>query len=90
MLTQQQIFLGIVWVAGLVPLDAVTATQVIYSASSVAEKKLGPVQTSPCKIYRSMILLKQFRRGFQQGYFGDFRSDYLDEYKAICQTVLSC
>jgi hypothetical protein len=50
MLTQVNILFGIVCVAGLASLDAETATQVIYSDSSVAEKIVGLVQ-SPCKIY---------------------------------------
>jgi hypothetical protein len=46
--TQQQY--GIVCASGLESLDAAEATQVIYSASSVAEKIVGFVK-APCKIY---------------------------------------
>jgi glutamate 5-kinase len=55
MLAQQHILIRIICVTGLITLDAGTATQVIYSTSSVVEKKVVLVQ-GPCKIFSAFTV----------------------------------
>jgi hypothetical protein len=62
MLIQQHILFGIICVAGLASLDAAIETHVIYSASSVAEKIVGTVQ-SQCKICSEKSMLESFDHG---------------------------
>jgi hypothetical protein len=57
MLTQQHTTVATSGVAMIASLDAVTATQVIYSASGVAARKIGTVQYLQCSMSEIFIYL---------------------------------